>query len=145
MLPKLADVRLHCTIHAGHARPWRRAAMARRRLFLRCAQPIAVIVLIVALGYWGEIKAEPLDRLVEEGVHILKEKHEIVHLQVTRQLDVRQAQEKLLASRQRWDQYTRKLPPQKQAAILERIKQKDAVILTDLQRKWAAEGLQLRK
>jgi len=67
MLPKLADVRLHCTIHAGHARPWRRAAMARRRLFLRCAQPIAVIVLIVALGYWGEIKAEPLDRLVERG------------------------------------------------------------------------------
>ena len=119
--------------------------MARRRLFLRCAQPIAVIVLIVALGHWGEIKAEPLDRLVEEGVHILKEKHEIVHLQVTRQLDVRQAQEKLLANRQRWDQYTRKLPPQKQAAILERIKQKDAVVLTDLQRKWAAEGLQLRK
>ncbi len=119
--------------------------MARRRLFLRCAQPIAVIVLIVALGYWGEIKAESLDRLVEEGVHILKEKHEIVHLQVTRQLDVRQAQEKLLASRQRWDQYTRKLPPQKQAAILERIKQKDAVVLTDLQRKWAAERLQLRK
>ena len=94
---------------------------------------------------WGEIKAEPFDRLVEEGVHILKEKHEIVHLQVTRQLDVRQAQEKLFANRQRWDQYTRKLPPQKQAAILERIKQKDAVVLTDLQRKWAAEGLQLRK
>lgn len=115
--------------------------MLRRRLFLRCAQPIAVILLIVVLSSWGEIKAEPLDRLVEDGVQILKEKHEIVHLQVTRQLDVRQAQEKLLASRQRWDQYTRKLPPQKQAAILERIKQKDARVLADLQRKWAAERL----
>src|SRR6185503_6416461 len=121
---KLADVRLHCTVHAEPAL-WRRTTMPRRRLFLRYAKSIAAMVLTVALGYWGEIKAEPLDRLVEEGVHILKEKHEIVHLQVTRQLDVRQAQEKLLASRQRWDQYTRKLPPQKQAAILERIKQKD--------------------
>jgi len=72
-----------------------------------------VIVLTVPLGYWGEIKAEPLDRLLEEAVQILKEKHEIVHLQITRQLDVRQAQEKLLANRQRWDQYTRRLPPPK--------------------------------
>lgn len=119
--------------------------MPRCRLFLRCAKPIAVMVVTVALSYSGEIKAEPLDRLVEEGVQILKEKHEIVHLQITRQLDVRQAQEKLLASRQRWDQYTRTLPPQKQAAILERIKQKNAMVLADLQRKWATEGLQLRK
>jgi len=43
-----------------------------------------VIVLTVPLGYWGEIKAEPLDRLLEEAVQILKEKHEIVHLQITR-------------------------------------------------------------
>ena len=120
--------------------------MLRRRLFLRCAQPIAVILLTVAVGgCWAESKAEPLDGLVKEGVEILKEKHEIVHLQITRQLDVRQAQEKLLASRQRWDQYTRKLPPQKQAAILERIKQKDARVLADLRRKWAAERLPLRK
>ena len=119
--------------------------MTRRRLFLRCAKPIAVMALTVALSCWGEIKAEPLDRLVEEGVQILKEKHEIVHLQIIRQLDVRQAQEKLLASRQRWDQYTRTLPPHKQAAILERIKQKDAMVLSDLQRKWAAKGHQLRK
>jgi hypothetical protein len=119
--------------------------MTRRRLFLRCAKPIAVMVLTVALSCWGQIDAEPLDRLVEEGVQILKEKHEIVHLQITRQLDVREAQEKLLASRLRWDQYIRKLPPLKQAAILERIKQKDAMILADLQRKWAAEGLQFPK
>ena len=60
--------------------------MPRRRLFLRYAKSIAAMVLTVALCYWGEIKAEPLDRLVEEGVQILKEKHEIVHLQITRQL-----------------------------------------------------------
>ena len=62
-----------------------------------------------------------------------------------RQLDVRQAQEKLLANRQRWEQYTRKLPAQKQAAILERIKEKDAVVLAELQRKWSAKGLQPQK
>src|SRR5689334_14153703 len=82
---KLADVHLHSTVHAGPARP-RRTAMPRCRLFLRCAKPIAVMVVTVALSYSGEIKAEPLDRLVEEGVQILKEKHEIVHLQITRQL-----------------------------------------------------------
>ncbi|HKN87431.1 MAG TPA: hypothetical protein VJV04_11265 [Nitrospiraceae bacterium] len=119
--------------------------MSRRRLFLRYAKAIAVMVMTVAFSCWGETKAEPLDRLIEEGVQILKEKHEIVHLQITRQLDVRQAQERLLASRQRWDEYARKLPPQKQAAILERIKQKDAMVLADLQRKWAAEGFQLPK
>ena len=119
--------------------------MPRRRVFVRYAKPMVVIVLTVALSCWGQTKAEPLDRLVEEGVQILKEKHEIVHLQITRQLDVRQAQEKLLASRQRWDEYARKLPPQKQAAIWERIKQKDARVLAELQRKWAAEGLQFRK
>ncbi|WP_447987452.1 hypothetical protein [Nitrospira sp. Nam74] len=119
--------------------------MHRRRVFLWYAKPIVGMVLTAALCCWGEIKAEPLDRLVEEGVQILKEKHEILHLQIMRQLDVRQAQEKLLASRQRWEQYTRKLPPQKQAAILDRIKKKDAVVLADLQRKWAAEGLQLQK
>ena len=119
--------------------------MHRHKVFLWYAKPIVVMVLTVALCCWGEIEAEPLDRLVEEGVQILKEKHEIVHLQIMRQLDVRQAQEKLLASRQRWEQYTRKLPPQKQAAILDRIKKKDAVVLADLQRKWAAEALQLQK
>lgn len=119
--------------------------MHQRKLLLRCVKPIAVMVLAVALGCWAETNAEPIDRLVEEGVQILKEKHEIVHLQIIRQLDVRQAQEKLLASRQRWEQYTRKLPPQKEAAILERIKQKDAMVLADLQRKWSAEGLQLQK
>ena len=119
--------------------------MHRRRVFLWYVKPIGVMVLTVALCCWAELKAEPLDRLVEEGVQILKEKHEIVHLQIMRQLDVRQAQEKLLASRQRWEQYTRKLPPQKQATILDRIKKKDAVVLADLQRKWAAEGLQLQK
>jgi hypothetical protein len=103
------------------------------------------MVLAVAMNYCGEIKAEPLDRLVAEGVQILKEKHEIVHLQTIRQLDVRQAQEKLLANRQRWDQYTRKLPAQKHAAILERIKEKDAVVLAELQRKWSAKGLQPQK
>jgi len=119
--------------------------MPRRRVFVRYAKPMVVIVLTVALSCWGQTKAEPLDRLVEEGVQILKEKHEIVHLQITRQLDVRQAQEKLLASRQRWNEYARKLPPQKRGAILERIKQKDAKVLAELQRKWAAEGLQFRK
>jgi hypothetical protein len=114
-------------------------------MFLWYAKPIVVMVLTAALCCSGEIKAEPLDRLVEEGVQILKEKHEVVHLQIMRQLDVRQAQEKLLASRQRWDQYTRKLPPQKQAAILDRIKKRDAMVLADLRRKWAAEGLQLQK
>jgi hypothetical protein len=103
------------------------------------------MVLTVALCCSGEINAEPLDRLVEEGVQILKEKHEVVHLQIMRQLDTRQVQEKLLASRQRWDQYVRKLPPQKQAAILDRIKKRDAVVLADLQRKWAVEGLQMQK
>jgi hypothetical protein len=106
---------------------------------------IACLLSFICINARGEINAEPLDRLVEEGVQILKEKHEIVHLQIIRQLDVRQAQEKLLVSRQRWDQYTRKLPPQKQGAILERIKQKDAVVVADLQRKWAAEGLELQK
>lgn len=119
--------------------------MPRCSMFLRYATPIAVTILVVALSCWGETKAEPLDRLVEEGVQILKEKHEIVHLQITRQLDVRQAQEKLLASRQRWEDYARKLPPQKQAVILERIKRKEAAVLADLQRKWAAEGRQFRK
>jgi|SRR5690348_4596799 hypothetical protein len=119
--------------------------MPRRRMFLRYAKPIAVMVLTAAMSCWGETKAEPLDRLVEEGVQILKEKHEIVHLQITRQVDVRQAQEMLLASRQRWEEYAQKLPPQKQAAIFERIKRKEAMVLADLQRKWAAEGLQLRK
>jgi hypothetical protein len=119
--------------------------MPRHRLFLRCAPAMAVILLNVALAYGGQSNAESLGRLVEEGVQILKEKHEIVHLQITRQIDVRQAQEKLLANRQRWDQYTRKLPPQKHAALLERVKQKDARVLADLQRKWAAEGIQLRK
>ena len=119
--------------------------MPRRKVFFGLATPSAVLILTVALGCWGEINAESVDHLVDEGVQILKEKHEIVHLQTMRQLDVRQAQAKLFANRQRWEQYTRKLPPQKQAAILERIKQKDAVVLADLQRKWAAQGLQLQK
>ena len=119
--------------------------MPRRKVPLGFTKPIVVLILTMALGCWGEINAESVDHLVEEGVQILKEKHEIVHLQIIRQLDVRQAQEKLFASRQRWEQYARKLPPQKQAAIWERIKQKDARVLAELQRKWAAEGLQFRK
>jgi len=119
--------------------------MPRRKVSLGFTKPLAVLILTVALGCWGEIKAESVDHLVEEGVQIMKERHEIVHLQTIRQLDVRQSQEKLFANRQRWEQYTRKLPPQKKAAILERIKQKDTVVLADLQRKWAAEGLQLQK
>ena len=119
--------------------------MPRRKLSLGFTKPCAVLVLTVALGCCGEVSAESVDHLVEEGVQILKEKHEIVHLQIIRQLDVRQAQEKLFASRQRWEQFTRKLPPKTQTAILERIKQKDAVVLADLQRKWAAEGIQLQK
>jgi len=98
--------------------------MPRRKVSLGFTKPLAVLILTVALGCWGEIKAESVDHLVEEGVQIMKERHEIVHLQTIRQLDVRQSQEKLFANRQRWEQYTRKLPPQKKAAILERIKQK---------------------
>lgn len=59
--------------------------MHQRKLLLRRVKPIAVMVLAVALGCWVETNAEPIDRLVEEGVQILKEKHEIVHLQIIRQ------------------------------------------------------------
>jgi len=103
---------------------------------------VVMTFLVAVFAFFAPAHAQPLDPLVEEGVNILTEKNEIQHLQKIGKLDPTQAQEKLRATRQRWDQYWQKIPPQKQPLIQAQIRKRNAEVLAGLQQKWAAEASQ---
>lgn len=121
--------------------------MARDDSFntLRRAKLVAVMLVTAALGFcFTHVYAQSVDSLVDEAIQILTEKHEIVHLTTIGQLDGVQAQEKLQANKQRWENLSRKVrqqPPEQQRAFMEQFTKRKIA----LQQKFGAEARQLQK
>ena len=111
-----------------------------------------IVFASVVLAFFSHAKAQPVDPLLDEAVQILIEKHEIIHLQKIGQLDPAEAQQRLQANKQRWDQYSQKisqkigqLPNEKQQAFADQLNKRKAAAFATLQQKWDAEARQLPK